>query len=303
MAPRPRPLDIRSPATYVFPGLTVAATAVLAVLYTRYEAMTTATSLCITLFLFVVEPRLEVTMPENFQIPILPIWMILTFWFLYGTEAPDNHFHSLGEMTLRDILWVLLVAASFSRGLKTGSVNILRTATMVLVAVSLFLPTEASVATLMPPWVLSVKIGLTIFLYMALQVRERVRVRGEIKDRSEVLQIVTFQCLSPLFLHIAFLFVPAALLVHVVWTILTVARDRKRAGRDLEPPDPVHAPIRPVPSVVQPEEAPVDSGVVYPPIPTVSMNDFTSVPWMPRHSLAYAQPSVPSAAASWVFED
>ena len=299
MASRPRPLDIRSPAAYVFPGITVAATAVLAVLYTRYEAVTTATSLCITLVLFVVEPRLEVSMPENFQIPLLPIWVILTFWLLYGTEAPDNHFHSLGEMTLRDILWALLVGASLFRGLKAGSLNILRTATMVLVAVSLFLPTEASVATLMPPWALSVKIGLTIFLYMALQIRERVRPRNEIKDHASVLNVVTFQCLSPLFLHIAFLVVPAALLANVVWSVLAIARDRRRAARDFEPPEPTPSRQMPASVDVAVYERPKEAVTRYPELPAVTMTDFPIGTWAPAASAPPMRPQ----PASWAYVD
>lgn len=294
MASRPRAIDIRNPATYVFPGITLGVTVVLSVLYARYESVATATAMCISLFLFVAEPRLETAMPEHFQIQLLPIWIILTFWLLYGTEAPENHFHSLGEMTLRDIAWVALVITTLFRGLGGGSRNILRTATMVLVGISLFLPTEASVATLMPPWALSVKIGLTILLYMALQLRERVRPRSEIQNRTAILNIVTFQCLSPLFLHMAFLVVPAALLINVVWSILSIARDRRRMPRVV----PVE---KPEPEVVHEDMPMLEIGPRQPAVPSFSVHDFPISTWAASPPAAAPQAATRSANLQWSF--
>lgn len=208
-------------------------TIVLAILYTKYEAAATSLAMCITLFLFVNEAHLERSMTENFQIPLLPIWVILTMWLLYGTEAPENHFHSLGEMTVRDLMWVALIVASFPKGMDGNSRSILRVSTMALVAVSLFLPTEGSVATLMPPWVIFSKAGLCILLYVTFQIKERVRPRGELKGSTDILHEVVFQCLSPLFLYPGFLVVPCGLLVYGIWTTLDMAR--KRASRVVDP--------------------------------------------------------------------
>ncbi|MGE0526038.1 MAG: hypothetical protein AB7P49_03165 [Bdellovibrionales bacterium] len=235
MKSRARPVDITRLELYLFPAITLVVTAALAVLYTKYESATTATSICITLFLFAAETTLQKTMPENFQVPLLPIWVVLTMWLLYGTEAPENHFHSIGEMTIRDLIWTGVVVAQCFKKMTGNNLHILRGVMVVLIAVSLFLPTEASVATLMPPWALFAKVGVTICVYMTMHIRARIRPHGRSGDLEMITHDVIFQSISPLFLHMAFLFVPVGLLVHIIWSSMNLARSR--APREMKTDD------------------------------------------------------------------
>ena len=226
MTNRARPVDITRSELYVFPVITLVVTAALAVLYTKYESVTTAMSICITIFLFAAEPSLQVAMPENFQIPLLPIWVVVTMWLLYGTEAPENHFHSIGEMTVRDIIWIAVVIVPCVKEVNGNNLHIMRGFMIVLITLSLFLPTESSVATLMPPWVLFTKVGLTICLYMTMQIRARIRPHGQKGNPITIAHDVIFHSISPLFLYTWFLVVPLGVLVHVIWNAMNIARSK-----------------------------------------------------------------------------
>ena len=167
------------------------------------------------------------------SIPMFPYLVFLTTWFLLSSLSPTILFHGTGELVLRDLLWMIAIAASlFIKSSIEDNRYAFHCLWVAMFSLSALFPTEETLVVHMGPSLLSFRVVGSFAIYGLVHIREKISPTKITVGDVDLLALfhcgwILFSChflLPGMAFHIPYL----------AWDILEKARIRKR--EDHEPP-------------------------------------------------------------------